>query len=142
MFLENDSDSGNQSSSEKAITFKEGNDNDNSNTLSREHVLKYDDILKLEGIGWIEYTLPFSILTDNNMEWIQPSIDMKNHSIIMQIDYVQFVTSERQTIYATKMGHFLPIHKLYPNIPEAFKDKYFSKKEMENLINLKDIINN
>ncbi|CAB4414291.1 unnamed protein product [Rhizophagus irregularis] len=90
MFLENDSDSGNQSSSEKAITFKEGNDNDNSNTLSREHVLKYDDILKLEGIGWIEYTLPFSILTDNNMEWIQPSIDMKNHSIIMQIDYVQF----------------------------------------------------
>ncbi|CAB5211092.1 uncharacterized protein OCT59_027463 [Rhizophagus irregularis] len=184
-FLENDSDSGNQSSSEKAITFKgempsigfpklfnnkklsshfitwkinikkilseecfvkftiiEGNDNDNSNTLSREHVLKYDDILKLEGIGWIEYTLPFSILTDNNMEWIQPSIDMKNHSIIMQIDYVQFVTSERQTIYATKMGHFLPIHKLYPNIPEAFKDKYFSKKEMENLINLKDIINN
>ncbi|PKC67327.1 hypothetical protein RhiirA1_458586 [Rhizophagus irregularis] len=184
-FLENDSDSGNQSSSEKAITFKgempsigfpklfnnkklsshfitwkinikkilseecfvkftiiEGNDNDNSNTLSREHVLKYDDILKLEGLGWIEYTLPFSILTDNNMEWIQPSIDMKNHSIIMQIDYVQFVTSERQTIYATKMGHFLPIHKLYPNIPEAFKDKYFSKKEMENLINLKDIINN
>ncbi|RGB34424.1 hypothetical protein C1646_815387 [Rhizophagus diaphanus] len=155
-FLENDSDSGNQSSSGKAITFKEdiieecfvkftiieGNDNDNSNTLSREHVLKYDDILKFRGIGWIEYTLPFSILTDNNMEWIQPSIDMKNHSIIMQIDYVQFVTSERQTIYATKMGHFLPIHKLYPKFPEAFKDKYFSKKEMENLINLKDIINN
>lgn len=66
----------------------------NSNTLSREHVLKYDDILKLEGIGWIEYTLPFSILTDNNMEWIQPSIDMKNHSIIM----VCFFFNENQNI--------------------------------------------
>ena len=40
------------------------------------------------------------------------------------------------------MDYFLPIHKLHPNIPEAFKDKYFSKKEMENLIELKDIINN
>jgi hypothetical protein len=39
------------------------------------------------------------------------------------------------------MGHFLPIHKLLPNVPKAFKDKYFSKKEMENLLELKDIIN-
>ncbi len=34
------------------------------------------------------------------------------------------------------------IHKFYPKVPEVFEDKYFSKKEMENLIELKDIINN
>ena len=28
------------------------------------------------------------------------------------------------------------------NVPEAFKEKYFPKKEVENLLELKDIINN
>ena len=42
----------------------------------------------------------------------------------------------------------LPINKLHkshpniPNVPKAFNDRYFSKKEMEILIELKDIINN
>jgi hypothetical protein len=27
------------------------------------------------------------------------------------------------------------------NIPETFEDKYFSKREIENLLDLKDIIN-
>ena len=50
---------------------------------------------------------------------------------------------ERATmIYVSEVEKFLPVHKLYPNIPEAFKDKYFSKNEMENLIELNDIINN
>jgi len=31
------------------------------------------------------------------------------------------------------------MHKL-PNVPESFEEKYFSKKEMENLLELKDII--
>jgi len=33
----------------------------------------------------------------------------------------------------------LPIYKFYPNVPEALKDKYFSKKEVENLMKLEDI---
>ena len=49
------------------------------------------------------------------------------------------VEKERETIYFTKMDHYLPI---LPNVPVAFKDKYFSRKEIENLIELKDIINN
>jgi len=39
------------------------------------------------------------------------------------------------------MGHLSPIYKLHPNVPEAFEDKYFSKKEMENWLELKDILN-
>jgi hypothetical protein len=40
------------------------------------------------------------------------------------------------------MGDLLPdYHKICPNVPETFKDKYFSKKEMENLLELKDILN-
>jgi hypothetical protein len=30
--------------------------------------------------------------------------------------------------------------KLCPTVPETLKDKYFLRKEMENLIELKDII--
>jgi hypothetical protein len=32
------------------------------------------------------------------------------------------------------------MHRL-PNIPEVFEEKYFSKKDVENLLELKDIIN-
>ena len=40
------------------------------------------------------------------------------------------------------MGHLLPIHKISQNVPKAFENKYFSRNEMENLLELKDIINN
>jgi hypothetical protein len=33
-------------------------------------------------------------------------------------------------------------HLLHLNVPEVFKDKYFSRKEMENLLELKDITDN
>lgn len=36
----------------------------------------------------------------------------------------------------------LDYHEFYPSIPEAFKDKYFSKKETENFFELKDILDN
>ena len=32
----------------------------------KEHVLRYDDVLKLEGLGWIEYTCPIKISIDHN----------------------------------------------------------------------------
>jgi len=37
------------------------------------------------------------------------------------------------------MGHLLPFHKTHSNIPEAFKDKYFLKKEMDNLLKLEKL---
>ena len=41
------------------------------------------------------------------------------------------------------MSYLLPeYHQICPNVPEVFKDKYFSKKEMEKLLELKDILNN
>lgn len=45
------------------------------------------------------------------------------------------------------MSYLLPdkldYHEFYyPSIPGTFKDKYFSKKEMENLFELKDILDN
>ncbi|CAB5189584.1 unnamed protein product [Rhizophagus irregularis] len=112
---------------------------DNAEIFSQKHVLKYEDVLKLSGLGWIEYTLPFTSNT-NYTEW-RPSIEFNPHSIILKMDYVRLIRSKREKIYFPKMGHFLPIHKLHPNVPETFKDKYFSKKDMEKLVELKDIIN-
>jgi hypothetical protein len=46
--------------------------------------------------------------------------------------------------YIPNMGDLLPdYYKICPNVPEIFKDsKFFSRKEMKNLLELKDIINN
>ncbi|RIA88911.1 hypothetical protein C1645_825584 [Glomus cerebriforme] len=104
-----------------------------------EYKLNYKDVSKLEGLGWIEYTLPFKIREDGF--WIQPSIEIKNRSIIFQIDYVRFISKEREKINFLNTKYFLPSDE-YPNVPEIFKDKYFSRKEMENLIKLEEIINN
>jgi hypothetical protein len=49
--------------------------------FSQEYILKYEDVLKLNGLGWIEYTLPFSICA-NYTEW-QPSVEFNPHSIIL-----------------------------------------------------------
>jgi hypothetical protein len=41
------------------------------------------------------------------------------------------------------MGYLLPdYYIIFPSVPEIFKDKYFPRKEMENLLDLKDILNN
>ncbi|CAB4407548.1 unnamed protein product [Rhizophagus irregularis] len=102
-----------------------------------EHVLKYEDMLKLEGVGWIEYQLPIGVYD----YYVQPSIEIKG-SINMQIDYVRNGIKEEEITYIPNIGDLLPnFHKFCPNVPETFKDKYFSRKEMENLLELKDIIN-
>ncbi|PKC71874.1 hypothetical protein RhiirA1_438613 [Rhizophagus irregularis] len=102
-----------------------------------EHVLKYEDVLKLEGIGWIEYQLSESVYE----KYVQLSIEI-NGSINMQIDYVRNGYNYDKITYIPYIGDLLPnFHKLCPNVPETFKDKYFSRKEMENLLELKDIIN-
>ncbi|GET57317.1 hypothetical protein GLOIN_2v1525759 [Rhizophagus irregularis DAOM 181602=DAOM 197198] len=53
-----------------------------SELIHYEHVLKYGDVLKLEGLGWIEYRLPINVYE----VYVQPSIEI-NGSINMQIDY-------------------------------------------------------
>ncbi|CAB4387455.1 unnamed protein product [Rhizophagus irregularis] len=59
---------------------------DNVEIFSQKHVLKYEDVLKLSGLGWIEYTLPFTSNT-NYTEW-RPSIEFNPHSIILKMDYL------------------------------------------------------
>ncbi|PKC15840.1 hypothetical protein RhiirA5_481971 [Rhizophagus irregularis] len=89
-----------------------------------KHVLKFEEVSKLEGLGWIEYS--FKISEDSSgLEYsIQPSIEVK--CLNMQVDYIRFIYGESRKdkqIYFPKMGHLLPIYKICPNVPEAFKDK-------------------
>ncbi|GBB89786.1 hypothetical protein RclHR1_01660005 [Rhizophagus clarus] len=109
-----------------------------------EYILKYEDILGLEGLGWVEYISFFSIYLYNS-KWIQFSIETEKDSIDMQIDYVRFIRSSEgydheNRICFPKMDCLLPFHT--NNIPEAFEDKYFLRKETENLLELNDIMSN
>ena len=122
---------------------------------------------KLEGLGWIEYELSKYMGYDYHLLSIEinGSIDMviiyltysdqflfritENYNsyyillFIWQIDYVRDGRNSQKITYIPNMGDLLPgYHKLFPNVPETFKDKYFSRKEMENLLDLKDILNN
>ncbi|UZO16482.1 uncharacterized protein OCT59_007869 [Rhizophagus irregularis] len=95
-----------------------------------EHVLKYEDMLKLEGLGWNEYQLPKNV----NEYYVQLSIEI-NGSINMQVDYFRLWCNDEEIIYSFNIGDLLlNFHKICPNVSVTFKDKYFSKKEMENLL--------
>ncbi|GET50826.1 hypothetical protein GLOIN_2v1722281 [Rhizophagus irregularis DAOM 181602=DAOM 197198] len=59
-----------------------------------EYVLKYEDVLKLEGLGWIEYQLPISVFGS----YVQPSIEI-NGSINMQIDYFRRGHNKEEITY-------------------------------------------
>ncbi|CAB4410389.1 unnamed protein product [Rhizophagus irregularis] len=102
----------------------------------KEHRLNYDDLSKLVGLGWIEYTVPINIKS-NKFDWVQPSVIANGPFIDMQIDYVRFMQFERDPIYFPKMGHLLPIYKFHPNILSSIN---FPKKETENLITPDDVI--
>ncbi|CAG8609650.1 17077_t:CDS:2 [Funneliformis caledonium] len=101
----------------------------------RCHKLTNENLSELVGLGWVEYSLPFKV-----NKWVQPSINVKDNSIIMQIDYVRLTTYRKDTIYIPKIVDPLQIFKLHPNVPKVFNDKYFSKMEMEEYIELKDVI--
>ncbi|GET57319.1 hypothetical protein GLOIN_2v1765455 [Rhizophagus irregularis DAOM 181602=DAOM 197198] len=58
-----------------------------------EHVLKYEDVLKFEGLGWIEYQLPKEIIEI----YVQSSIEI-NGSINMQIEYFRLGYSNKEEI--------------------------------------------
>ncbi|CAB4388168.1 unnamed protein product [Rhizophagus irregularis] len=103
------------------------------------YILKHKDVSKLEGLGWIEYrTSIHGILYD-----VQLSIEI--NSIEMQIEYIRLGYNLYTITHFTDislMGYLSPVYrKFFSNVPETFKDKYFSRNEMENLLDLKDILN-
>ncbi|PKY35115.1 hypothetical protein RhiirB3_455502, partial [Rhizophagus irregularis] len=102
-----------------------------------EHMLTHEDVSELEGLGWIEY----QYLTYYSYEF-QLSIEI--NSIEMQIDYVRYGISPSKItpiFNMSLMGYLLPdYYQFFSNVPET--SKYFSRKEMENLLDLNDIINN
>ncbi|PKB96210.1 TPR-like protein, partial [Rhizophagus irregularis] len=104
-----------------------------------QHMLKHEDVSKLEGFGWIEYKIP--IYTDHENQ-----LSIEINYVDMQIDYVRFGNNYKEITHIPNMnlmGYLLPdYHQICPNVPETFKDKYFSRKEMENLLDLKDILDN
>lgn len=51
---------------------------------------------------------------------------------------MQFHDYNSERICYPEIDHLLSYHQ---TIPEALKDKYFLREEMENLLELKDIIN-
>ncbi|CAI2185381.1 15118_t:CDS:2, partial [Funneliformis geosporum] len=85
--------------------------------LPHRHTLTYEDLSKLIGLGWIEYSLPFTL----KFTWVKPSIEIKNGFIDMKIDYVRFISTERDQNYIPSVQTFLPLYKLHPDVPEAFE---------------------
>ncbi|POG62040.1 hypothetical protein GLOIN_2v1699859 [Rhizophagus irregularis DAOM 181602=DAOM 197198] len=101
-------------------------------------MLKHEDVSKLEGLGWIEY---------QNLRYYTSysQISIEINSIEMQIDYVRhgdgYTSGITPIPNMSLMGYLLPdYHQFFSNVPETFKDKYFSRKEMENLLDLNDIL--
>uniref|UniRef100_U9TY52 Uncharacterized protein n=1 Tax=Rhizophagus irregularis (strain DAOM 181602 / DAOM 197198 / MUCL 43194) TaxID=747089 RepID=U9TY52_RHIID len=101
----------------------------------QEYVLKYEDILNLEGLGWIEYVLFQSVnLVYYRTKLVQLSIE--KDFVDMEIEYVRFTNKHHE-----RRIHFPEMGCLFTNnVPEVFEDKYFSRKDVENFLELKDII--
>ncbi|EXX50670.1 uncharacterized protein OCT59_016439 [Rhizophagus irregularis] len=111
----------------------------NDEYMQKKHMLNYYDLVNLEGLGWIEHQILICIKYDSQL-----SIEI--NSIDMEIDYVCL----RENCYITislipnmsLVDYLLPNYpKNCQNVPETFKDKYFSRKQMENLLDLNDILN-
>ncbi|GBC00913.1 hypothetical protein RclHR1_00400027 [Rhizophagus clarus] len=127
----------NLSSDNCFVNFVIINNENRNNKL--EHTLKYKDLSYYNLLGWIEYKLPYKW---KYSYWIQLSIELDGFTDL-QIDYIQFVQiqyeyEEQYDEEQSKINNILTPD--YKNIPEAFRDKFFSRKEMDNLLELKDII--
>ena len=55
------------------------------------------------------------------------------------VDYVRFTPNKQDIKDLTCLKN--KIMRRLPNAPEAFEERYFLKKEVENLFELKDIFN-
>ncbi|PKC67050.1 TPR-like protein [Rhizophagus irregularis] len=86
-----------------------------------QHMLKHEDVSKLEGFGWIEYKIP--IYTDHENQ-----LSIEINYVDMQIDYVRFGNNYKEITHIPNMnlmGYLLPdYHQICPNVPETFKDKF------------------
>ncbi|CAI2166133.1 3899_t:CDS:2 [Funneliformis geosporum] len=111
----------------------------NGKYFDNMHTLEYENLKKLVGLGWIEYTLPFVIENDTSIDYFEPSIEINNSSNDILVDYVRFTKFKRETIRLSHMVDSLPKYDSELSIPKVFNDKYFSE-EVENLIELKDLI--
>ncbi|PKY58693.1 hypothetical protein RhiirA4_480814, partial [Rhizophagus irregularis] len=103
-----------------------------------DYMLKHKDVSKLEGLGWIEYQTCIHIHSDFQLSIVINSIEM-------QMEYIRFgynVDTITRFPNMSLVGYLLSdYNKFISNVPETFKNKYFSRKEMENLFDLKDILN-
>ncbi|RGB29987.1 hypothetical protein C1646_818178 [Rhizophagus diaphanus] len=112
----------------------------NQNQSKRK--LKHKDVSKLEGLGWIEYQNLYKPYKSQIS-----IISIEINSIEMQIDYVRCGYEYTREITPIPnmclMDNLLQnYHQFFSDVPETFKDKYSSRKEMENLLNFKDILDN
>ena len=70
---------------------------------------------------------------------VKNTINLIIYNLIFKfIDYIRF-SPIKQDVRST-FSQYRLMYNL-PNVPEAFNEKYFPKKEVENLLELKDIIN-
>ncbi|CAB5389563.1 unnamed protein product [Rhizophagus irregularis] len=110
-----------------------------NNDYQKDYMLEHEVVSKLEELGWIEYQTP--VYSPYNSQ-----LSIEINSIEMQIDYIRFGSNANTITYIpdmSLMSYLLPdYHQLFSNVPETFKDKYFPRKEMENLLDLKDILDN
>ena len=76
------------------------------------------------------------------LNFTKNTINLIIYNLIFKfIDYVRLSPIE-QDVKGLIFSQYISMNNL-SNVPEAFKEKYFPKKEVvENLLELKDIINN
>ena len=74
------------------------------------------------------------------LNFTKNTINLIIYNLIFKfIDYVRLSPIE-QDVKDLIFFQYISMNSL-TNVPESFKEKYFSKKEVENLLELKDIIN-
>ncbi|CAB4410020.1 unnamed protein product [Rhizophagus irregularis] len=66
-----------------------------------ERILKYKDLLKLEGLGWIECRIPIKLNLWNSR------LSIEIDSIDMKIDYIRFGSNKEEITYIPKMIYLL-----------------------------------
>jgi len=77
----------------------------------------------------------FSILFSINFFFFKKKInEIISSFLLKKIDYIRFTKTGNSDIYVCNMGKFMSYYKLSSCVPETFKDNYFQKKELENLL--------
>ncbi|PKY60752.1 hypothetical protein RhiirA4_484826 [Rhizophagus irregularis] len=105
----------------------------NNEFKKSEHMLKHKDVLKYEGLGWIEY---------QNLKYnsCKSQISIEINSIEMQIDYVRRGDGSREITHIphmSLMGLLLPgFRQFSSNVPKIFKDREEKEVRLTKLITM------